>query len=78
LGLEPDPEVHRLGNLLILPPRLNSRLGAKAPEEKADEYRKTGLLLAQEVAERLHDWSSESTDEREAALLKWALREWAD
>ncbi|HJX70253.1 MAG TPA: HNH endonuclease family protein, partial [Dehalococcoidia bacterium] len=79
LGLEPDPDdVHRLGNLLILPPKLNSRLGAKAPEEKADEYRKTGLLLAQEVAERLHGWSFEATKERENALLEWALREWAD
>lgn len=79
LGLEYDPnDVHRLGNLLILPPRLNSKLGAKAPEEKADEYRKTGLLLAQEVAERLHGWSFESTVERETALLEWALQEWAD
>jgi len=79
LGFEPDPnEVHRLGNLLILPPRLNSKLGAKAPEEKADEYRKTGLLLAQEVAECLHDWSFKATEERETALLDWALREWAD
>jgi hypothetical protein len=79
LGLEPDPnDVHRLGNLLILPPRLNSKLGARAPEEKADEYRKTGLLLAQEAAERLDGWSFESTKERENALLEWALQEWAD
>jgi len=79
LGLEPDPnEVHRLGNLLILPPRLNSKLGAKAPEEKADEYRKTGLLLAQEVADLLHSWSFDVTEKRENALLEWALREWVD
>lgn len=78
-GLEPIPnEVHRLGNLLILPPRLNSKLGARAPEEKADEYRNTGLLLAQQVADRLHSWSFKATEEREAALLEWALQEWAD
>ncbi|MBT9141421.1 MAG: hypothetical protein DDT30_02013 [Dehalococcoidia bacterium] len=78
-GLEPDPnEVHRLGNLLILPPRLNSKLGAKAPEEKAGDYRNTGLLLAQQVADRLHSWSFEATKERETALLEWALQEWAD
>ena len=78
-GLETDPnDVHRLGNLLILPPRLNSKLGAKAPEEKANDYRKTGLLLVQEVAEQLAGWSWRLTIERENALLEWALREWAD
>jgi len=79
LGIEADPdEVHRIGNLLILPPKLNSRLGAKSPEEKADEYRKTGLLIAQEVAEHLHDWSFKATEERESTLLDWALQEWSD
>ncbi len=76
---EPDPnEVHRLGNLLILPPKLNSKLGTKAPEEKADAYRNTGLLLAQQVADCLYSWSFEATKERENALLQWALQEWAD
>ena len=78
-GLEPPPDVvHQLGNLLILPPRLNSKLGAKDPAEKADAYRNTGLLLAQQVADRLHHWSFKTTDEREAVLLEWALQEWAD
>jgi len=79
LGMEPDPsDVHRLGNLLILPPRLNSRLGAKAPEEKADEYRKTGLLLAQEVVDVLPEWNSDFIEDREEYLLNWAQQEWAD
>lgn len=68
----------QLSNLLILPPRLNSKLGAKDPAEKADAYRNTGLLLAQQVADRLHDWSFKTTEEREAVLLEWALQEWAD
>ena len=79
IGLESTPdEVHRLGNLLILPPRLNSKLGAKAPKEKAHEYRNTGLLLAQQVADCLHSWSFKATEERETALLEWARQEWAD
>jgi len=77
-SLDLDPDVHRLGNLLILPPRLNSKLGAKAPEDKADDYRKTGLLIAQEVAESLRGWNSDSIVERENTLLEWALQEWAD
>ena len=70
--------MHRLGNLLILPPKLNSKLKDKSPNEKADDYGKTGLLLAQQVADRLHDWSFDATKERENALLEWALQEWAD
>jgi len=79
VGLESEPnEVHRLGNLLILQPRLNYKLGAKAPEEKADAYRNTGLLLAQEAADCLDGWNFDATGERETALLEWALQEWAD
>lgn len=78
-GLEPDPnDVHRLGNLLILPPRLNSKLGAKSPAEKTDDYRKTGLLIAQEVVDALSDWSFDHIEGREESLLAWAKHEWAD
>ena len=70
--------VHWLGNLLVLPPRLNSKLGAKAPKEKADAYNKTGLLIAQEVVGGLSGWKRQAIEERENALLQWALQEWAD
>ncbi|MBL7166916.1 MAG: DUF262 domain-containing protein [Dehalococcoidales bacterium] len=73
IGFEPDPnEVHRLGNLLILPPRLNSKLKDKSPGGKADDYRNTGLLLAREAADRLSGWDFDATKERENALLEWA------
>ena len=70
--------IHRLGNLLVLPPKLNSRLGAKLPEEKMDEYTKTGLLVAREVVGRLPSWGLDAIEERETELLAWALKEWAD
>lgn len=78
-----DPNlIHLLGNLLVLPPRLNSRLGAKAPWEKASEYNKTGLLVAQEVVQPLSNWGrpwgQREIGERETALLQWAQHEWAD
>lgn len=79
LGLEsPYDEIHRLGNLLILPPKLNSKLKDKSPGEKADEYKKTGLLVVQEVVNQLPAWGPKSIEERENALLQWALQEWAD
>jgi hypothetical protein len=77
-SMDPDPDdVHRLGNLVILPPGLNSKLGAKHPKDKADDYVKTGLLVAQKVADDVSGWSL-GVEEREKALLEWALQEWAD
>jgi hypothetical protein len=76
-----DDLVHRLGNLLVLPPKLNSKLGARAPKDKADEYSKTGLLIAQEVVDQLSrwgDWGLREIERREALLLDWAIDEWAD
>ncbi|MCH8088379.1 MAG: HNH endonuclease [Chloroflexi bacterium] len=70
--------VHWLGNLLMLPPKLNSKLGAKPPKAKAGEYAKTGLLAAQEVVDRLPRWRRRAIEDRETKLLQWALQEWAD
>ena len=43
--------VHQIGNLLLLPPRLNSKLSDKDPKDKVDAYKKTGLLIAIAAAE---------------------------
>src|SRR5262245_30598304 len=56
---------HRLGNLVLLPPKLNSQLQALDPQKKADAYVKSGLLIAQEVAGQLNKpWKRPSIDER--------------
>jgi hypothetical protein len=70
--------VHWLGNLLVLPPKLNSKLGATPPQKKAGEYTKTGLLIAQKVVNRLPKWQRSSIKDREKELLEWAVKEWAD
>ncbi len=71
---------HRLGNLVLLPPKLNSRLQDDNPKNKVDSYRKTGLLIAGEVADIIDSegWKIKSIDDRENALLDWAAIEWAD
>jgi len=71
---------HRLGNLVLLPPKLNSKLQDNAPEDKVEEYRKTGLLIAGEVAEIIEDngWNGNAIDARENVLLEWVMIEWAD
>ena len=80
--LEADEEgvfVHRLGNLLLLPPNLNSQLSDKDPEEKADAYINTGLLIAKEVGQKIKQsgWGPEQIEEREKQLIKWIQCEWS-
>ena len=76
-----DEIKHTLGNLMILPPRLNAQLQDKPPREKLESYRNTGLLSAIEVAS-ISQWSKryeeKSIRQREEKLLQWASDEWAD
>ena len=51
-----EGSVHRIGNLLLLPPRINSGLRDKPPEEKAEAYRNTRLLGAEAVAQTIERW----------------------
>ena len=76
----PDKYRHRLGNLVLLPPKLNSTLQDKPAKNKAAHYRKTGLLIAGEVADVIdaYRWKSSSIEERKERLIEWAAKEWAD
>lgn len=73
--------MHWLGNLILLPPGLNSELGDCAPDEKVEAYRDTGLFLAVSVArsiEKSGRWGKSGVIAREKKLLKWARKRWAD
>ena len=73
-------DVHRLGNLLLLPGDINSQLSDKSPEEKAKVYRQTGLLSAIKVAETIENygaWSVMLIHDREEELIDWILEEWS-
>jgi hypothetical protein len=72
--------VDRLGNLLLLPPKLNSKLRDLAPSQKTKEYRKTGLLIAGNAADQVDKarWGPKRIKDRENVLLEWAKIEWAD
>ncbi len=71
---------NRLGNLVLLPPNLNSQLQDKMPKDKADAYRDTGLLIAVDVAKAIEreGWLAKSIVEREDSILEWAKTEWGD
>jgi hypothetical protein len=74
----PVTQVHRLGNLVLLPPKLNSQLKDIEPKAKRDAYTRTGLLIAQQAAQKLNTWNKKSIDDREKSLLNWATSEWGD
>lgn len=77
----PEKHKHRPGNLLLLPPGLNSKPQDKPAKEKATEYRQTGLLVAGEVADAIdaaNGWNAKTIAQREEELLEWAKSEWAD
>jgi hypothetical protein len=77
----PEKDVHRLGNLVLLPPKLNSKLQAKSPLEKKEAYQRTGLLIVTDVVDRINNekkWNKKTIEEREADLLEWAKEEWSD
>lgn len=77
----PEKLKHRLGNLVLLPPNLNSKLNDKDAKAKAGDYVKTGLLVAGRVAEVINKkkgWTKVEIEAWEEELLKWAKVEWAD
>ena len=76
----PEKSRHRLGNLVLLPPKLNSTLQDRSAKYKATHYRKTGLLIAGEVADIIDTagWKARSIKEREERLIEWAAEEWTD
>jgi hypothetical protein len=70
--------VHRLGNLLMLPPGVNSKLSNLLPNQKAETYAKQGLLQAIEVSKLIakRRWNRETAQKRERRLIRWATKEW--
>jgi hypothetical protein len=73
--------IHRLGNLMMLPPGVNSKLQDITPAKKANEYSSCGLLAAIEVSKLLgkgKKWNRVAVDKRERKLLQWAAHEWGD
>lgn len=71
--------VHRIGNLVLLPPGLNSSLQDKDPIDKADFYIQTGLICATEVANiiKTAGWEEQQVLDREANIIAWIKETWA-
>lgn len=76
-----EKQKHRLGNLVLLTPNLNSKLSDKPAKDKAETYAQTGVLVAGKVAAMIKSsgtWSKHEIDKWEDELVTWAATEWAD
>lgn len=77
----PDAEglCHWLGNLTLLPPKVNSSIGRECYSEKAKTYREQGLLILDEQLKQApKTWTMEAITQREEELISWAAENWAD
>jgi hypothetical protein len=72
-----NANVHRIGNLLLLPQPLNSEAQALPFAEKKVLYEQHHLRMVDEIC-ALDDWTFDSIDERELLLASWATQRWGD
>lgn len=71
-----DRYVNCLGNLMLLPPNINSKAGAKPFDKKKAIYKKHYLRLMDEIlAEK--DWNYQTIEKREVRLLAWMKETWS-
>lgn len=67
--------VHTLGNLVMLPPGMNSECGQKIFSEKKEKYKKQSLFMLREI-ESLDDWNKKTIEDRELKILDFIKFEW--
>lgn len=72
-----NANVHRIGNLMLLPQPLNAGAQARPFTEKKPLYEQHHLRMIDEVCS-LEDWTLDSIDGRELVFAEWATKRWAD
>jgi hypothetical protein len=76
-GFRHDDDVHRLGNLMRLPPGVNSEAGNKTFADKKAIYKKNYLRMMDDVLAE-DDWNKDAMEHREDKMLEWAKQQWDD
>ncbi len=69
-------QTQRLGNLILLPPGVNSTASNKGFVEKKVLYEKHRHLKLIDEILSLEDWYIETMVKREEKLIQWAIKEW--
>ncbi len=69
-------QTQRLGNLILLPPGVNSSVSNKGFAQKKALYKKHRHLKLIDEILKLEDWNLETMEKREDNLIQWAIKEW--
>lgn len=77
-GEHQSKHIDRIGNLMLLPPGLNSEAGRKAFVSKKDVYKKAeGLRMVRAVLSK-RDWNQKSIETREKEIVRFLLDKFSD
>jgi hypothetical protein len=78
-GLEQPicPNVGRIGNLMLLPIRLNQEAQVLSFDNKKEIYAKHNLRMVQAVCSE-NDWTLAEIEARETRIADWATSRWSD
>lgn len=78
-GRPEDPNAHigRIGNLLLLPEKVNKEAQDRAFDEKKKSYEQHNLRMIHKVCD-LPDWTLAEIEVREKDILAWAKTRWSD
>ncbi len=72
-----DEAVYRLGNLTLLEPSLNRRVGNSTYQEKVDAYEKSSYAITRGISEMAPErWTLELLEERQRRFAKRAVTLW--
>ncbi|WP_138933294.1 DUF262 domain-containing protein [Roseovarius arcticus] len=74
-------DIHNIGNLTMLPPKVNSSLGGKPPSEKAERYTESGLRGTIQVGKEIKEsqkWTKADVVRRRDQIEAFVKAEWAD
>lgn len=72
-----EPNVDRIGNLILLPIKLNQEAKNSPFVTKKTTYRKHNLRMIQQVCDE-SDWTLSTIEAREARIVAWAKARWSD
>ncbi|MBI1492448.1 DUF262 domain-containing protein [Halocynthiibacter styelae] len=72
-------DIHDIGNLAMLPPKVNSSLGGKPPKEKATKYIESGLRGTIDAGKEIQgnpEWTEKDVECRRQKIVEFIHSEW--
>ncbi len=76
-GINYENHIHRLGNLVLLTPGMNSSIQNQGFSEKRKKYSDQNMSIVREIT-RKNDWTLSTIEAREKKLIAWAKETWCD